>query len=277
MKGLSRLLAVGAVAGVAGCGIGVESFLDSEIGGEDFNGYLAREYQRLTELEVKRDMNWTHAQRIAVKGAAAANGETVLPWDPNNWNVDPADVGELSDARSRLIAALDGGGRETNPEACAKAQMHYDGWLEQSHDNDWGPGFVGVVQPDHVAEEKAGFNDAIALCEGRSIGAKNFTIYFGWDKYDLTSAAKAVIDEIAAFVSGSENAIAVRGHTDTSGSQAYNSSLSEQRADTVADALEAVGLGSVSTSFAGETELAVPTADGIREPLNRRVEVSIGE
>lgn len=275
MKGLSRLIAVGAVAGLAGCGIGVESFLDREVSGNDFNGFLAREYQKLTELEVNRDMNWTHAQRIAVKGAAAANGEDVQPWDPVNWNVADEDLADLQAGRTRLLAALDGNGRTTNPEACAKAQMHYDGWLEQSHDNDWGPGFAGVVQPNHVEEERAAFNDAIAQCEGRQIGASNFTIYFGWDRFDLTSAAQAVINEIASFVGGTGTGVSVSGHTDTSGSQAYNESLSAQRAATVADALSGLGVTVKGTTAFGETALAIPTADGIREPLNRRVEVAI--
>ena len=67
------------------------------------------------------------------------------------------------------------------------------------------------------------------------------------------------------------------GHTDTSGSPAYNEGLSERRASVVRDALVARGLaaGAVTTQARGESDLARPTSDGVREPLNRRTAVTI--
>ena len=71
--------------------------------------------------------------------------------------------------------------------------------------------------------------------------------------------------------------LAVAGHTDTSGTSAYNQRLSQRRADVVANALAARGIEpSIITEEAkGETELAKATRDGVREPLNRRSEVII--
>ena len=53
--------------------------------------------------------------------------------------------------------------------------------------------------------------------------------------------------------------------------------LSNRRARTVADAMVAQGLsgGVVSLDGRGETQLARATADGVREPLNRRATVDI--
>jgi outer membrane protein OmpA-like peptidoglycan-associated protein len=69
----------------------------------------------------------------------------------------------------------------------------------------------------------------------------------------------------------------VVGHTDTSGSAAYNVGLSERRAGVVRDALIARGMnaGAINTQARGETELARATANGVREPLNRRTAVTI--
>jgi OOP family OmpA-OmpF porin len=69
----------------------------------------------------------------------------------------------------------------------------------------------------------------------------------------------------------------VVGHTDTSGSAQYNVGLSERRASVVRDALIAGGLaaGAITTDARGETDLATPTRDGVREPLNRRTAVTI--
>jgi outer membrane protein OmpA-like peptidoglycan-associated protein len=53
--------------------------------------------------------------------------------------------------------------------------------------------------------------------------------------------------------------------------------LSERRAGVVRDALIARGMnaGAINTQARGETELARATANGVREPLNRRTAVTI--
>ena len=267
MKRLSHLLAIGALAGsLTACAFNVEPFLNKQITGVDFSSYLAREYQRRTDIEVNVDVEWFHASRLAAKGERALAGQSVLPWEPSDWNVDPVDVSDLEAARGRLIQRLDRG-REETPEACARAQVYFDGWLEQANDNDWGaPGF-GSVQPDYVASERAAFEDMLPLCGG------SYVIYFGFDRTDLTDAAIAVIEEIAEIVTG--RSVSILGHTDTSGSSAYNDNLSKRRAESVADALRQRGSSISSTGGDGENDLAVPTADGVREPLNRRATVFV--
>ena len=106
---------------------------------------------------------------------------------------------------------------------------------------------------------------------------RDFIIYFAFDKSDLTDASQAVVDEIAAYTQDLDGAsVSLRGHTDSSGSNDYNAGLSERRAGSVSGALADKGVGYVGSSWAGESELAVPTEDGVREPLNRRVNVRVG-
>lgn len=73
--------------------------------------------------------------------------------------------------------------------------------------------------------------------------------------------------------------IDVYGFTDTTGSDALNQRLSEQRARAVADYLAARGVARarLETRGFGESydQLRVKTADGVDEPLNRRVEIKI--
>ena len=73
--------------------------------------------------------------------------------------------------------------------------------------------------------------------------------------------------------------IDVYGFTDTTGSPATNQRLSEQRAQAVADYLAARGVARarIATQGFGESydHLRVKTADGVNEPLNRRVEIKI--
>jgi outer membrane protein OmpA-like peptidoglycan-associated protein len=110
---------------------------------------------------------------------------------------------------------------------------------------------------------------------------QEFVVYFEWDRSDLTSQAAAVIDQavanIAAGTGCAPSSVSIVGHTDTSGASAYNEKLSVRRADVVAAALSERGIGAsiIDKSGKGETALAKATNDGVREPLNRRSEVSI--
>ena len=71
--------------------------------------------------------------------------------------------------------------------------------------------------------------------------------------------------------------VSLVGHTDTVGSAAYNLNLSRKRAKLVKKELVNLGVPAdlVSTDGRGETDLFVPTADNVKEQLNRRVEVGI--
>jgi len=281
MKIISRLIALGTFLVLAGCGTWTaESYLHETISGDTFNACLAREYQERATSEAYVDCNWVDTATIVEKGRAAAAGETVLPWDPATRGVLPSDLPELQDARAKLLAALDNGGR-TDPAracACAKAQRYYDGWVEQASDNklgengSWLGGEGGPVQPERVKAEKAAFYEALSKCEAKAIVGGPWTIYFGFNKFNLTSEAQAVIQEIAK---SSSSTFAVVGHTDTSGSKAYNQALGERRANSVAKALTANGKTVSSATSDGESNLAVKTGDGVREPLNRRAVISV--
>ena len=106
----------------------------------------------------------------------------------------------------------------------------------------------------------------------------DFVVYFEWDRSALNTQALEVIDSAVARARECNiSAATLVGHTDTSGTPAYNLALSERRAGVVRDALVARGLAAslISTAARGEADLARPTADGVREPLNRRTAVTI--
>ena len=108
--------------------------------------------------------------------------------------------------------------------------------------------------------------------------SREFVVYFDWDRSDLTAEARSVITAAANYAkTGAPTRVLVVGHADTSGSAAYNIGLSNRRARTTADALVAQGVagGVISLNGVGETQLAKATADGVREPLNRRATIGI--
>ena len=107
---------------------------------------------------------------------------------------------------------------------------------------------------------------------------REFIVYFPFDQYVLTPDAQNVIAQAAQYVAAGNTArVVVVGHTDSSGSNAYNQRLSERRAKAAADALVQRGVAQtkLQVDWKGETQLAVPTGDGVKEPLNRRATISV--
>jgi opacity protein-like surface antigen len=105
---------------------------------------------------------------------------------------------------------------------------------------------------------------------------KVFIVFFDWDKDVITPEGQQIIQQAAdAYKSGAPVQLQVTGYTDRSGSPGYNQRLSERRANNVAKALAALGVPreQMAVSGRGENDNRVPTADGVREPQNRRVEI----
>ena len=105
---------------------------------------------------------------------------------------------------------------------------------------------------------------------------KDYTIYFEFDKSNITDAAGAVLDEIKTNTQPGQS-YSVVGHTDTSGSIQYNQALSDRRAKNTASGLTTRGVTVSNVSGVGKTDLAVPTADGVKEPLNRRSVIKVNQ
>ncbi len=107
---------------------------------------------------------------------------------------------------------------------------------------------------------------------------REFIVFFGFNKANLTAEAQRVVHEAAEAAREYGTAtIIVVGHTDTSGSQSYNLRLSLRRAAAIKSGLaqEGVAPGMIQTSGKGETELMVQTGDGVKEPQNRRGTISL--
>jgi OmpA-OmpF porin, OOP family len=106
--------------------------------------------------------------------------------------------------------------------------------------------------------------------------ARTYLVFFDWDRADLTARAKEIIGEAAVNARRVQSTrIEVAGHADRSGTPQYNQGLSQRRADAVAAELVARGISrnEITIQAFGETRPLVATADGVREPQNRRVEI----
>jgi outer membrane protein OmpA-like peptidoglycan-associated protein/opacity protein-like surface antigen len=106
-----------------------------------------------------------------------------------------------------------------------------------------------------------------------------FIVFFDWDRSDITPQAASILDNAAAQYRATGNAqVVLAGHADRSGSDQYNVGLSQRRAENVRQYLAGRGIaeGVMRTEAFGESRPLVETADGVREPQNRRVEITFG-
>ena len=102
-----------------------------------------------------------------------------------------------------------------------------------------------------------------------------FLVFFDWDRDTITPDGMRIVQQAAEASRTAQVQIQVTGYTDASGSAGYNQRLSERRANNVANALVQFGVPrqQMVISGRGKNDQRVPTADGVREPQNRRVEI----
>jgi outer membrane protein OmpA-like peptidoglycan-associated protein len=120
------------------------------------------------------------------------------------------------------------------------------------------------------------FNAAPVVAAAAPVAtARTFLVFFDWSKADLTDRARQIIGEAASARGAGVTRIEVNGFTDRSGPADYNMQLSIRRANAVAAELVRRGVprNEIVTRGFGEENNLVPTADGVREPQNRRVEI----
>ncbi|MGO1076025.1 OmpA family protein [Inquilinus sp. CA228] len=108
--------------------------------------------------------------------------------------------------------------------------------------------------------------------------ARSYLVFFDFDSSKLTPEARQIVGSAASdALQGKSTRIDVTGHTDRSGSDKYNQALSVRRAEAVRRELVSDGVADseIVTRGVGEADPLVPTADGVREPQNRRVEIVV--
>ncbi len=104
--------------------------------GSAFTRALSREYADYAIHELEKENDWYQAANFARKAKAAARGLEVLPEKIDDWYVGEEERHDvLAAARKRLMTTLDGGAREREPVAAARAQAMFDCWIEREDDD----------------------------------------------------------------------------------------------------------------------------------------------
>ena len=281
MKQTSRLLTVTMVAMLAGCvGVELEKAEKQSPAGSAFQNDLYAGYIDLSSSEYAEG-DYKDSDYFARKAMTAGMGEVVQPTMIESRNIPSDKEGMLTTSRQRLMVAMAAGAADKAPADTARAQVMFDCWMQEQEEN---------FQPEDIEGCRSGFYEALDMAE-KAVApkpvaaapapppppeAQTFVLYFGMDGDELDKASQAVLSRVRAAASKIGGAkITVAGFTDAEGTSKYNLGLSDRRAETVALALADAATQKIDTISFGQYNQAVSTADGVEEPLNRRVKITV--
>lgn len=119
------------------------------------------------------------------------------------------------------------------------------------------------------------FSDALAA---QPALPQRFQLYFKIGSAELTEESERAIEDVFETIGQrGPSAVSVIGHTDTLSGQRWNEQLGLIRAKAVAEMLRQrhIDVIDLKVSSHGERNLLIDTPDGVSEPRNRRVEISV--
>jgi OOP family OmpA-OmpF porin len=250
---------------------------------DPFQRELATGYRDLGDFEYTGG-NYSSALIFYRKSRAAAAGQQVPLEESSAWlhatglrarGLHGADLAAVNELRPRLVTWL-GDARTINPPLAAKHQVSFDCWVEELNEQQyenaaWCRQQITMVQ---LTREQAAAIPPVV--PGRM---QPFLVFFDFDRSDITPEADRIIRAAAdSWKRGATRMqVGLVGHADRSGTDAYNQRLSERRAAAVRARLVQYGVTNdvIRASGVGESQPLVPTADGVREPQNRRVEIGL--
>lgn len=137
------------------------------------------------------------------------------------------------------------------------------------------PGQAPRALPLEPGNVQRTFGDALASLPA---SPQHFVLYFRFDSEELTDESRRLLQDVLKTVKERPDPEVVAiGHTDTTGTPVNNVELGLRRASKVRALLVDAGLpaASVDVRSHGEGALLVHTADGVFEPRNRRVEITV--
>jgi len=156
--------------------------------------------------------------------------------------------------------------------AAGKQTLQNANDMTRTRGSDSPPAAVAKADPAFI---EATFKEALAV---EPPPAQSFTLMFTTGNAELAADSLQQISNIvAAIKERSAISVSISGHTDATGSDQLNDALSLERARRVESLLVQQGVepGLITVSSHGKGNPLIPTPDGVPEPRNRRVVVTI--
>ncbi|MGB7406550.1 MAG: OmpA family protein [Pacificimonas sp.] len=141
-----------------------------------------------------------------------------------------------------------------------------------------GVGYYLDEQEKKLRERTAGTGIEVERQEGALLLNMPSQVTFGVDSAIINEEFRPALDEVAAVLQEYEKSfVDVYGHTDSTGGDAYNMTLSQRRAESVATYLSANGVQRprIATQGFGETQPVASNDTEAGRAANRRVEIKV--
>ena len=146
-------------------------------------------------------------------------------------------------------------------------------------------GAAGAIIGNRMDEQAKEIEQEIPGAEVERVGEginvtfdESSGVYFDTEKYNINSKSQATLNKLAdIFEEYPDSNILVEGHTDNTGSETYNLTLSKNRAQAVTNYLTSQGLssGRFNTKWYGESQPKYDNSTAEGRAKNRRVELAI--
>jgi OOP family OmpA-OmpF porin len=267
-KYFNLLVIAGVALSLSNC-TRLEDFLNMKPKGTEFQKALTEEYKEMAADEAA-EYDWSDSQHFIEKGKITAEGHNVAPEEVEKWDI-PTDVAnEMRSARATLMEILaDKRLVAEYPKVIAKAQASFDCWAQEQAER-W--------EKHEIEKCRQEFYHSVKVLNPLFM-EDPYTVYFADDSYMLRAQAQQKVIDIARIIRNAEiqYEVVINGHADTQDDDAHNMKLSSLRAISVKNLLVKHGVNPdrISIYAFGESDLAIPTADEVDEPRNRRVEIYI--
>jgi len=284
----------------------IEKLKSTPESNNQFSQALSEAYLEFALFEMNEMHDELDASYFAKKGIKARSNENVYPEMLNNWSIDNKHFDHINKKRLEITKILNSERAKNFPTLSARTQLGFDCWLEQLEEawqindiqkcyNMMNSSLITLKNPNinHNKAIVANTHKNELAINNQDKEIKNikeitkiensedklkFEIYFEHDSYQLKQKTKNVINNIYnKYLFNKEILIEVIGHTDRSGSENYNIILSKLRANSVKKYLLSKGISefNIGVYYFGEKKPKIATKDGVKEKINRRVEIFI--
>jgi OOP family OmpA-OmpF porin len=263
--------------------------------GMAFHQNLYVEYRKLSKDRASDMGDGTDAELFNHKALLASTRSAVQHDSVDDRKLSEAQRKEFAGAVDRLHSLFERGGRELAAVETATAQVSFDCWIEATE----------AARKDAAASCKTKFMNALMAGEAkanRQLGQiqvvspvpapvvpeapvavkppqEYYRVPFEFDSTKPTAEGEAILAKAIKDVKDiAQLKIALRAHADRSGSDMYNMQLSKRRVETVLNRMAAAGIAQERLRIVeavGESRSLMKTADGVKAPENRVVEIDL--
>jgi outer membrane protein OmpA-like peptidoglycan-associated protein len=281
LRTIATIVLVGLALGACS-GLEYQRAKQSEPKSDSYDAQLSRQYLDLSG-EQYSEGDYRNSDFFARRSMAASQGRRFGPEEPRVRRLPPDVKPQANEGYRRLVAAQAAGAIDKVPTDTARAQVMFDCWMEEQEED-------RSIEEEQIAFCRDAFWKALGTIEAALKPpppppappappapppvAQTYLMFFDLNSAALTPEAQTIVDDAATNAkTAGVRSLQVVGHTDRTGTAAYNMRLSARRAETVGQALIERGIPAedISLEAMGEEDPLVPTEDGVPEPQNRRV------